>query len=186
VIPETDAERLLAVERASLPVVDCGRVVSASSRTCPSYSCQVGASLLGVMTSSGRLAFIEAPIKIDTEFIAQAREMGRPEARFRFSGPCIQAACPQWTGERCAVADMVVEAEDSQAVLASPESPLPACAIRGSCRWYAQRGESACRVCPLVVADAGGTATYRSTIGLRGCEKPLEEEVASAGDHRHD
>jgi hypothetical protein len=39
---------------------------------------------------------------------------------------------------------------------------LPACAIRHSCRWYAQRGAAACAVCPQIVADTGGTLTYRA------------------------
>ena len=42
---------------------------------------------------------------------------------------------------------------------------LPRCAIRRTCRWFAQRGADACAVCPRVVADIGGTETYSSTLG---------------------
>jgi hypothetical protein len=44
----------------------------------------------------------------------------------------------------------------------APSRRLPACAIRRTCRWYHQRGAEACAACPLVVAEGGGTATYRS------------------------
>jgi hypothetical protein len=39
---------------------------------------------------------------------------------------------------------------------------LPACGIRRTCRWFAQRGAAACGVCPLIVADTGGTQTCQS------------------------
>ncbi len=46
----------------------------------------------------------------------------------------------------------------------STDSGTPlACAIRRSCRWFAQGGAAACAVCPEIVADTGGTATYQST-----------------------
>jgi hypothetical protein len=30
---------------------------------------------------------------------------------------------------------------------------LPGCGIRQSCRWFHQRGEAACRICPEIVTD---------------------------------
>jgi hypothetical protein len=126
-------------------------------KSCPSAPCVEGALLVGVKTESGRLAYVQPPTKIDAEFVARARAMGRPEARFRFSMPCSEAGCPQWTGSGCGVVDHVLAEE--------PEvepGPLPNCAIRRTCRWYAQRGSRACSVCPGVVADTGGTETYSS------------------------
>jgi hypothetical protein len=57
----------------------------------------------------------------------------------------------------------VLEEEGPAEALSSAE--LPRCAIRSSCRWFAQRGAEACAVCPLVVADIGGTETYSSIKG---------------------
>ena len=132
---------------------------SADTKACPSAFCQEGALLLGVMTASGTLAYVRPPTRVDADFVARAKAMGRPESRFRFSAPCIEAGCPQWTGDGCAVVDKVLEEETP--VEASGQ--LPRCGIRSTCRWYAQRGAAACAVCPLVVADIGGVETYQST-----------------------
>ena len=145
-----------------------------SSKTCPSAFVTEGVRLLGVMTPAGRVAFIHPPTHVDAGFVARVAADGRPEARYRFAAPCIEERCPQWTGTGCHVVDDVVGADtrsergrdrvgtDSTAA----RSRLPACGIRSSCRWFYQRGRSACDVCPSIVADAGGTATYRSTKGL--------------------
>jgi hypothetical protein len=111
------------------------------------------------MTTSGRLAYVNPPVPVDTEFVARAHAQGSPEQRFRFAGTCVSDSCPQWTGEGCAVADMAADA-------APPGLPsgarLPSCSMRASCRWFFQRGVAACLACPLLVADMGGTETYRS------------------------
>jgi|NGEPerStandDraft_6_1074524.scaffolds.fasta_scaffold51248_2 hypothetical protein len=126
-------------------------------KACPSALCVEGALLLGVMTESGRLAYVQPPTRVDAEFVARAHARGRPEARFRFSMPCIEAGCPQWTGDGCGVADKLVEEEPG-----ATSTRLPACTIRRTCRWFAQHGASACAVCPTVVADVGGSETYSS------------------------
>jgi hypothetical protein len=146
---------------------------SPGGKACPSGPCQEGAILLGVMTPSGRLAYVQPPTKISAEFVARARAMGRPEARFRFSVPCREAGCPQWTGDGCAVVDMVIDATAVDPACSS----LPTCAIRHSCRWYSQRGPAACSVCPLIVADVGGVATYRSTIASANLDEPTSTET---------
>jgi len=40
-----------------------------------------------------------------------------------------------------------------------PVEHLPRCVIRGSCRWYSQRGADACRACVFVVTDHSAVAT---------------------------
>jgi hypothetical protein len=131
-------------------------------KSCPSAPCVEGAVLLGVKTTSGRIAYVQPPTRIDAEFVARVEAMGRPESRFRFSLPCSTSSCPQWTGTGCGVIDHVL----ADAAVAAESTRLPTCAIRRTCRWYAQRGADACAVCPLVVADAGGTETYRSTVAV--------------------
>jgi hypothetical protein len=59
---------------------------------------------------------------------------------------------------------------DTAEVADSPPAVLPACAIRRTCRWYAQRGAAACTVCPLIVADIGGVGTYRSTLATKSAD----------------
>lgn len=124
---------------------------------CPSAPCVEGASVLGVMTESSRLAYVQPAPRVDSAFAERARERGRPEARYRFTLPCAEAACPQWTGTRCAVADELVHAPTG-----GGNGPLPRCTIRRTCRWFAQHGADACAICPTVVADVGGVTTYQS------------------------
>jgi hypothetical protein len=133
----------------------------AGLKACPSAPCIEGALLLGVMTETGRLSYVQPPTHIDAAFVARAQADGRPESRFRFSAPCIEAGCSQWTGSACAVAERVVEQDGT----GDPPPRLPPCAIRRTCRWFFQRGADACAVCPRVMADCGGTETYRSTLG---------------------
>ena len=132
-------------------------------KTCPSRACGEGALLLGVMTSQGQLAYLHPPVPVDAEFAPREAAGGTPERRYRFTGPCIEAGCPQWTGSGCGVADLAAGPVN----LGLPASPrrLPACGIRHSCRWYFQRGSAACAVCPLIVADMGGIETYQSING---------------------
>lgn len=147
---------------ASTPAAGTGHSgATPPQKTCPSSACGEGALLLGVMTGEGRLAYVQPPVPVDAGFVAREVSRGSPERRFRFAGPCIEGGCPQWTGEGCAIADMAAEAVN----VGLPASPrqLPSCSIRHSCRWYFQRGPAACAACPLIVADMGGTDTYRST-----------------------
>jgi len=145
------------------------------TKACPSAVGQEGALLLGVMTPGKRVAFVHPPTRIDAEFAARLRAEGRPEARFRFSASCAESGCPQWTGHGCWVVDRALDvdrlAETTDAVSALQGTQLPACGIRSSCRWFFQRGPEACAVCPLIVADTGGTGTYRSENAAS--ERPL-------------
>jgi hypothetical protein len=146
---------------SSTPESGLGR--ADTQKACPSALCQEDALLLGVVTPAGTVAYIQPPTRIDAAFVERAQALGHPERRFRFSSTCVEAACPQWTGNGCAVVDLAIEmAPADSPAEAQPAAPvhLPACVIRHSCRWYAQRGASACAVCPTVVADTGGTATY--------------------------
>jgi hypothetical protein len=103
--------------------------------------------LIGVRTDAG-LGYVTPPLPIDTDFIERvAQTGGGAEQRFRFSEPCIEHGCRQWTGEACGLIDKLVETE-TPAV-----ASLPACGIRSRCRWFAQARERACAVCPLVVTD---------------------------------
>src|SRR5262245_65978202 len=106
---------------------------------CPSFPCEEGAYLLGIVRHDGRVAFTPEEIRIDAEFVQVARQGRTPEARFRFAGPCFRSRCQKWTGERCGVIDSVLE-EVPETRVELPGS-LPTCSIRASCRWFDQRSE---------------------------------------------
>ena len=119
---------------------------------CPSGPIdQPKARILGVIGADGRLVFAKQPIEIDENFKALAKRGRNPSKRFRFVTNCIQNRCSHWKEGRCIVADIVTD--EMTLGESETETALPDCPIRSSCRWFYQRGASACRVCPNVVAD---------------------------------
>ena len=143
-----------------------------AAKTCPSALCHEDALLLGVAGPDGTIAYVQPPTRVSAEFVDRARALGHPERRFRFASTCVEGGCPQWTGHDCGVIDIAIgpppgdppatKPTASDPTVRSARAALPACGIRRSCRWYAQRGAEACAVCPLIVADTGGTLTYQS------------------------
>jgi len=155
---------------------------SGARHACPSALCREGSLLLGVVTPGGTVGYVQPPTRIGADFVERAQAMGHPERRFRFSADCVEAACPQWTGGGCAVVDIAIQTAPAGSLAAAqPPDPavLPACAIRHSCRWYAQRGAAACAVCPTVIADMGGTATYRSAQAQASAEAQAQASASA-------
>ena len=125
--------------------------MSAQSARCPSARCEEGSFLLGVVLPDGTVSLADEPLPVDEHFVAAAMQSGpAPETRFRFSSPCAGASGKQWTGSRCGVIDEVLAVARERSL---PPVALRPCAIRSSCRWFSQSGESACGVCVLVVTD---------------------------------
>jgi hypothetical protein len=125
--------------------------VTTGERLCPSAPLEAATHLLGVVGPEGRIRYVSPPLPVTESFAAAAREGRAPEKRFRFGGPCLEGDCVQWTGERCAVADRLVDA--AERVMDAAHAPVRPCAVRRTCRWFHQRGANACRVCPYVVTD---------------------------------
>lgn len=131
--------------------------MSENGKTCPSSRCLPGASLLGVVGEDGRIKHLRTAMRITEDFVARASSVGPPEARFRFSGPCVESGCQQWNGKGCGVVEKVLaHIETTAPDLARKE--VPPCTIRSSCRWYSQRGEPACLSCDLVVTGQNMSA----------------------------
>jgi len=119
-------------------------------RTCPSAPCEPGATLLGVVNADGSVGYLTPPLQIDDDFVQRAKQGRDPERRFRFANTCVEGGCKQWTGTRCGVIDRALaDGVGNDAARAG----LPHCAIRSTCRWFAQSGADACGACPLVVTD---------------------------------
>jgi hypothetical protein len=116
---------------------------------CPSWQCEKGATLLGIVLADGSVAFAKNRIIIDENFVEAARQGRSPEKRFRFSGTCRQAGCIQWKGDRCGVIDRVMEEQTPRKASAT----IRECLIRPNCRWHLQAGDSACLACPDVITD---------------------------------
>lgn len=129
--------------------------MSERASRCPSSTCSVGAVILGVRMPDGKFAFLSKPVELTPALVAAAHSGPRsPEKRFRFSGPCVQSACEQWTGARCGVIDDVLGNQRADAQADRDDiANLEPCAIRPTCRWFAQAGPPACGACPEVVTD---------------------------------
>jgi hypothetical protein len=128
--------------------------------TCPSAPCESGAVLLGVAGSGGDFGYITPAVRVSEDLAAKLKAQGSPERRIRFAQQCVKGRCIQWTGNRCGVIDRVLDARAEHTTHDSMPLALPRCAIRSTCRWFAQAGADACGACPLVLTDLrmlGGT-----------------------------
>jgi hypothetical protein len=136
-----------------IPMLTPTQCPQGSDRLCPSARCEEGAILLGIVGKDGVVGYVTPQMTIDSDFVRQAH-MGRtPEKRFRFSQPCIENGCLQWTGSRCGVIDHALKAAEEANIIDAPVGLLPKCSIRSQCRWFAQIGIKACAVCALVITD---------------------------------
>ncbi len=123
-----------------------------NSKTCPSAPLSEGATLIGALGADGHVHHFKTPMIADADFVTKAEAKGGAERHLRFASKCETSGCKQWTGTKCGIIESVLE--DLKAPDAPPVADdLPPCVIRASCRWFAQRGEAACRACHLVVTD---------------------------------
>jgi len=120
------------------------------SFACPSSNCHEDSLLFGIVGPDGRVGYVRPPMPVDSSFLdAVSATGGRPEQRFRFTSPCVEGRCAQWSNGRCGAIDLALSAR----IVVDDDSGLPACGIRSSCRWFRQSGSSACKVCPLIITD---------------------------------
>ena len=148
---------LSEIEEMRKPLSDADKQSRRTDHLCPSARCEGGAILLGIVGNDGVVGYLSPLIKVDEAFVRKARKGRKPEERFRFSQPCIESGCGQWTGSRCGLIDRALQAADQAEVAVTPGGALPKCTIRPRCRWFAQLGRRACAVCPLVVTESASS-----------------------------
>lgn len=119
---------------------------------CPSAPAEAGAMLIGVVGPDGRIARLGTPLEIDADFVAKVKATGSPERHFRFSAPCQEGKCQNWTDGQCGLVGALQAAASGAGLLAADTAARP-CPIRAACRWWRQRGRAACDVCAFVVTD---------------------------------
>jgi hypothetical protein len=127
--------------------------MSESAILCPSWRCEAGASLIGIVLADGTVAFSKDRIVIDEAFVEVARRGRSPEKRFRFSSTCKRGACAQWTDGKCGIVDVIIGEHRERDANSAEPFVLPECSIRPHCRWHLQAGDEACRACPEVITD---------------------------------
>jgi hypothetical protein len=119
---------------------------------CPSFTCVDKALLIGIIGPDGKVAYLNPAPTVDQKFVDVASQGRPPEQRFRFAAPCVTSSCAHWSGARCAVVDHALSVAEgsTESPAATSSEPLPRCAVRSQCRWFAQRGRDACKACPSV------------------------------------
>jgi hypothetical protein len=120
--------------------------------TCPSAPPELGSALLGVVLAQGQVAYVNPPTPATQEMLDSFEANGIPiENRMRFSGPCMEHHCVQWKGApgagRCGLIDHALV----ELGITEDAETLPRCSIRATCRWFAQRGRTACAACPEII-----------------------------------
>lgn len=118
---------------------------------------EIGNEVLGVIAPGPTLLRLRSRAIVNKAFVENARDGAPAEKRFRFAAKCIEGSCANWADGRCqvpkAAADFLGRTLDDGG---SPDQiQLQPCSIRGKCRWFAQDGRPACKLCDLIVTDAG-------------------------------
>ncbi|GAA1758244.1 MAG TPA: hypothetical protein PKH97_14110 [Tetrasphaera sp.] len=140
---------------------------------CPSAAAEPGVIVLGIRRADGTIGYLPGQLTADADFVAAVRD--RASTDFRFAAPCARGGCGHWRADpppdssspssdrssagppsgQCSLIGRLrdVVADQYQA------DELPRCAIRASCRWFAQDGRDACRICPVVTRASGAPAS---------------------------
>lgn len=109
-----------------------------------------GATVIGVVrgsVSEPKVAFLGRALPVVQGLLDMTAPVA-PSEVFRFAAPCAFGKCQHFQEKRCHLVEKVV------AILPPATGELPPCAIRSSCRWFAQEQSSACFRCPQIVTDA--------------------------------
>ena len=121
---------------------------------CPSAQTRAkGSRIYGVMTGPSndrRVGYLTETLEPTPELLALAGE-AKPTELFRIAAPCANGGCRHFNGG-CTLVQRIV------AALPIVVSALPACQIRGTCRWYLQEGDAACLRCPQIMTDKANAA----------------------------
>lgn len=115
---------------------------------CPSSSPSApDAKVFAVMAGSveaPRASYLAKGVSLANEDIRLPPDV-EPTRVFRFSGSCAEKGCGQFANGACQLGKTVAR------LLGDAADAIPACSIRGECRWYAENGPAICRKCPQVV-----------------------------------
>lgn len=125
-------------------------MISGEDLTCPSAQPDMpGAQVLGVVErgpDGAALSYVNGTVPVTDDVLGVTGEVP-PTLVFRFAAPCVAKKCTHFDGQSCRLAVRIAEG------LAPAVDKLPPCAIRKTCRWYAQEGTRACARCPQVVTQ---------------------------------
>ena len=107
-----------------------------------------------------RMTPLAKPLAVSPEILALSGPVNPTEV-FRFSAPCAECACKHFQEGECSLVGRIVRN------LPMVSDRLRPCAIRPTCRWFAQEGRAACLRCPQIV-----TETYDASDEYREAAEP--------------
>lgn len=128
-----------SVDRKTQPP---GAPTKNASMTCPSYPGSSSTTVFALKTKKQkRYTFLNAPIDVvQVEKLIQTEDQDHP---YRLMGKCITSGCFHWTGKSCHLGESVAS------VRIRKKNEVH-CAIRASCRWYAENSLDACSTCSYI------------------------------------
>ena len=106
---------------------------------CPSTYTSESTHVLGLVDETGKLNFLPALLPINKYGLDVLTDTDLRD-KVRLTGPCVTSSCANWNGH-CELGDQLAAYEIS----AEPD-----CAIRDSCRWRRENGNSVCGICTQV------------------------------------
>ncbi|MEU3452923.1 hypothetical protein ABZ671_04880 [Micromonospora sp. NPDC006766] len=134
-------------------MTDAARRADLPERMCPSTPVANATVFLGMITPAGRVAYVTPSTPADVALAAVDADSDAPiESRYRLAGPCVTSSCGFWTGDHCGLGARLTESY--REAVDPAEVELPKCAIRRTCRWFAEQGPAACPACSHVVTDS--------------------------------
>ena len=106
---------------------------------CPSTYLTESTHVLGLVDETGKLKFLPSLLPINQYGLNVLTDADLRD-KVRLTGPCVTSSCANWNG-RCELGDQLAAYE---------RTAEPDCAIRDSCRWRRENGNSVCGICTQV------------------------------------
>lgn len=105
--------------------------------------------IVGGMADAPQVSYLRQPVPAADLPPAETAPI-RLTRFLRFGGGCVQGDCVHFDGAECRLGAAV--ARIGAGIAERPGF----CALRKSCRWYAERGFAACRGCSRIVTEHPG------------------------------
>jgi hypothetical protein len=118
---------------------------------CPSTPVANATVFLGMITPAGRVAYVTPATPAEVALTTVDDSDTPVESRYRLAGPCATTSCGFWTSDHCGLGAQLVSSYHE--AVGPAEAELPKCAIRRTCRWFAEQGPAACPACSYVITD---------------------------------
>lgn len=108
-----------------------------------------------------RVAYVAGTVPVTAELLAMTGDL--PATRvLRIASRCVEGQCTHFDGANCRLAQRIVDQ------LSPVVDGLPPCAIRRTCRWFAQEGRAACERCPQIATVTSQQEPGLATVAMPG------------------